>query len=129
MPVRSHQENGENGDEAVPAVPGETGSSEKDPLDILLRRELDKVDRLSEPEVPGGDFFERMVVLGKRESRRRLVRDLTLFWLSALGILTVYAAVTLGRPGLFLAIQLTAVAAVPFVITAALRRKRVTGRD
>jgi hypothetical protein len=129
MPVRSHPENGVNGDVVSPSVPSETGPAEKDPLDILLGSELDKLDRLSEPEIPGGDFFERMVVLGKRESRRKLVRDLTLFWLSALGILTVYAAITLDRPGMFLAIQLAAVAAVPFVIMAALRRKRVTGRD
>jgi hypothetical protein len=129
MSARSHPEHGENGGEVFPAAPGEAVPAEKDTLDILLRSELDKLDRLSEPEIPGGDWFERMVVQGKRESRRKLVRDLTLFWLSALGILTVYAAITLGRPGLFLAIQLAAVAAVPFVIMAALRRKRVTGRD
>lgn len=130
MSLRSHPENGVNGgDEVLPAAPGGAVPAEKDPMAFLLKSELEKVDRLSEPEIPDGDFFERMVVQGKRESRRKLVRDLTLFWLSALGLLTVYAAATLGRPGLFLAIQLAAVSAVPFVIMAALRRKRVTGRD
>ncbi|TMV49326.1 hypothetical protein FE783_12475 [Paenibacillus mesophilus] len=118
-----------NGTSNEAAAPGEPELPEQDPLSLLLARELNKLDRLSEPQLPDAEWFERMVEKGVRESRRKLARDLTLFWLSALGILTIYAAVTLGYPVMFLVIQLAAVAAVPFVVMAAFKRKRVSGRD
>lgn len=107
----------------------QSGRNGRDPVSAMLRDELAKLDRLSDPEPPDADWFARIVEKGKRESRRKLIRDLILFWLTAAAILTVYAGVTRGYPALFLAIQLVAVSAVPVVLAVALRRKRVSGRD
>lgn len=97
--------------------------------ETLFRSELDKLDRLAEPNEPDGYQMKRMVEAVRKESRRKLVRDLTLFLLLAAVLLAGYVFVMVGRPGLFLAIQLAAVAAVPFVLLAAFRGKRVSGRD
>ncbi|PYI51625.1 YxlC family protein [Paenibacillus flagellatus] len=101
-----------------------------EPIERALADELAKLDRLVQPtETPGPEWFDLFVEQGKRQARRKLVRDLTLFWLTAAGILAVYAALSFGRPMLFLAIQLAAVAVFPVVLLASGRRKKVTGRD
>lgn len=99
-----------------------------DPLLAIVTNELEKLDRLSEPNIPNQMFFEQLVTQGKREVRRKLVRDLSLFWLIAVSILIVYGAVAIGRPLLFIAIQFAAAAVVPIVVLMSLRRKRVTDR-
>lgn len=97
--------------------------------EALFRSELDKLDRLAEPNEPDGYRMRQMVEEVRKESRRKLIRDLALFWLLAAALLAGYAFVFVGHPGLFLAIQLAAAAAVPFVLIAAFRGKRVRGRD
>ncbi|MEF3307995.1 YxlC family protein [Paenibacillus sp. GYB004] len=106
--------------ERADTLPGEDEESFE--LSSMIKRELDKMERWTDPNTPNTIWFERLVVAGKREARRKLIRDLILFWLAGLGVLAVYGAISFGRPAVFIAIQLLAIAAVPFVV-AVMRRK------
>ncbi|MBD2864340.1 YxlC family protein [Paenibacillus oceani] len=106
--------------ERADTLPGEDEESFE--LSSMIKQELDKMERWTDPNTPNTIWFERLVVAGKREARRKLIRDLILFWLAGLGVLAVYGAISFGRPAVFIAIQLLAIAAVPFVV-AVMRRK------
>lgn len=90
--------------------------SEDELLAGLLTAELDKLDGWIAQEPPDAAWFERMVAQEKKGLRRKLIRDLALFWLTALSVFAVYTAVVYGSPALFAVIQLAALAAIPFVV-------------
>ncbi|MDF2722946.1 MAG: hypothetical protein K0Q59_2621 [Paenibacillus sp.] len=109
-------------------INGNNGKTDADPLPARVAKELDRLDRLTEPVVPNEAFFEQLVAQGKRELRRRLIRDLSLFWLLAVAFLLAFGAATIGRPMLFIGIQLAAVALAPVFVLVSMRRKRVNDR-
>lgn len=103
------------------ALPDED-AEESFELSSMIQHELQKMERWTDPNTPNTIWFERLVVTGKREAKRKLIRDLILFWLAGLSILAVYGMISFGRPAVFIAIQLLAVAAVPFVVAFMRRR-------
>jgi Flp pilus assembly protein TadB len=106
----------------IRSIPEEDASDGR--LAEQLRGELGKLDEWLPVHTPHIVWFEQMVVQHKRELRRRLIRDLLLFWAAALAILAVVLGVVLQNLAVFAAVQAVVLAAAVFTWMR-LERKRV----
>jgi hypothetical protein len=113
------------GDDQETRLLMDQGLSEEDADTImLLRAGLEKLDVLVPVIDPDPRWLEANLVEHGKEIRRRFIRDLVLFLMMALLILTGLAAALLRLPMVFFALQGVAWLAAPAVLLAN-RRKRV----
>lgn len=81
-----------------------------------LRAGLDQLDQLSQgQEEPDLTFFLQHVQKTKEASKKKLIRDLMIFWGIALVILCVWTATFFHSPKVFLVIQVAATITLPVI--------------
>lgn len=81
-----------------------------------LRSGLDQIDRLYPVDTPDLDWFWQMTLAEKRRLRRKLIRDLTTFWLMATIFLSVYLIAVHHLPTVYIVVAQLVIAVLPTVI-------------
>jgi Flp pilus assembly protein TadB len=89
-----------------------------------MNRGLELLERSVPVFPPNVELLERQLVEHRQTIRRRLQRDLAIFLLIAIGVLTGTIAVLSSAPVVWVGVQIAAMLAVPVVI-ALHRRRRV----
>lgn len=113
-----------NEERQQPSIEEEAIESEESEFIKGMNRGLELLERSVPVFPPNVELLERQLAEHRQTIRRRLQRDLAIFLLIAIGVLTGTIAVLSSAPVVWVGVQIAAMLAVPVVI-ALHRRRRV----
>ncbi|QOR67358.1 YxlC family protein [Cytobacillus suaedae] len=81
-----------------------------------LNKGFNQLDNAYQTYTPNVQWFEQMVIKEKEAARRRLVKELIIFFISAITILSVLVLTIFKAPVIFLVLQVLVTIALPLGI-------------
>jgi Flp pilus assembly protein TadB len=77
---------------------------------------LSQMDNAYQTYTPNVQWFEQMVLKEKEAARKRLVKELIIFFISAITILSLLVVTIFKAPVIFLVVQVAVIIALPIVV-------------
>lgn len=96
----------------------------KDRLISQLKSDWQQLDQLGSQPVPNKNAIKEQLIIAKAEKRKAFYKELSLFIIFALFILTVLTTVIFKAPLLFLWAQILSLVAAPLIFLILNRRKK-----
>ncbi|MBY8911892.1 YxlC family protein [Bacillus sp. YC2] len=95
----------------------------KDKLSTHLQAELQKIDQIAEPDIPGHEELLKRLVQFRTERRKAMVKEGMLFLVFALIVVSVAVMALIQAPAIFIALQVLVLLCLPGLIAAEKRRQ------
>ncbi|MBM7622003.1 hypothetical protein JOC95_003911 [Bacillus tianshenii] len=97
---------------------------DKDSLISKLQKDWKQLDKLGTPQIPTLETLNEQLYAAKVERKRAFHKELSIFIITALVILTALTAAVLQAPVIFIVMQVTALIVAPLVFYMLSKRKQ-----
>jgi hypothetical protein len=98
--------------------------NEKDSIVSKLQKDWNQLDELGTPPIPTLDTLNEQLYAAKFERKRAFHKELSIFIITALVILTALTAAVLQAPIIFIVMQVSALVVAPIVYYGLTKRKQ-----
>lgn len=109
-------------------IPLKKQQIEHDDIDIIneINKGLEKVDSTYQTYTPNVQWFEHMIIKEKEIARKKLIKDLVIFFIVAISVVSLLIITILQAPVIFFIVQLAVTIGLPIGVYITYRRRVIT---